>query len=134
MGAEAGYFEEPSGVVHLPASVRTVRVLMFITAGLTLVIIVTGLALYGVSPEVVGFLVWSSWPGVLEFVLALLIRRPSRVKFWLIVVAAAFSILSSLAALGEGDPRGFTSQILPIVILVFLLRRSSRAYFRGATP
>lgn len=129
MGAGSGYFGEASEVSPLPTPVKTVRVLLFVVAGFTLLLIVGALLAFGYTAELLGALAWDSWPGVVGFIVALKIKKPSRVKFWLIIVVAAFDILNALSWLGEGDPRGFTTMILPILILVFVLRRSSRQYF-----
>lgn len=77
----------------------------------------------------IGALVWISWPGALGFVLAVQVKRPSRVRFWLIIVVAAVLAFGSLSELGQGDPGGVLALVLPLVILVFVLRRPSRDYF-----
>lgn len=123
------YFGAPSQAPALPTSVKTVRVLLYIVAGFTVLTTVGVLLAAGASPEIIGQLIWAAWPGVLGFIVALKLNTPSRLKFWLIIVAAAFLILGGLGNLGQGDPRGFTTLILPILILVFVLQRSARQYF-----
>lgn len=132
MGADRGYFGESSEGTSLPTPVKRVRMLLFVTAAITAIVIVGALLVGGFSAEILGALAWIAWPGVLGFVLALKIQKPSRVKFWLIIVAAAALILNAFSLLGEGDPRGITTLILPVLTLVFVLKESSRRYFHPA--
>ena len=129
MGTGKGYFGEPTETSSLPAQVKTVRVLLYIAAGFTVLLIIGSLVGFGVTAELVGALVWNSWPGVVGFVVALKIRNPSRLKFWLIIVVAVMYVINSLGQLGTGDARGITTLILPVLILAFVLQRASRKYF-----
>lgn len=129
MDTGGGYFSEQEARAELPSSVKTVRVVLFIAAGLTVFIVVGSLLVVGAAPRFVGNLIWYAWPGVLGFFVAWKIGRPSRVKFWLIIVIAAVYLLESLAALGHGSPRGITTLIIPILLLVFVLQKPSRTYF-----
>jgi len=128
------YFGAPSQATTLPTAVKTVRVLLYIVAGFTVLTTIGVLLAAGASPEIIGRLIWAAWPGVLGFIVALKLTTPSRLKFWLIIVAAAFLILGSLSDLGHGDPRGFTTLILPILILIFVLQGSARRYFFRRSP
>lgn len=130
MGSGGGYFAEPEEDASLPSPVKVVRVVLFIAAGLTVLVVVAALLLSGASPRFVGSLIWYAWPGVLGFFVAWRIRRPSRVKFWLIIVIAVVYALEALAAMGQGSPRGVTTLIIPILLLVFVLQKASRTYFR----
>lgn len=126
-----GYFAaDGDGAASMPTAVKTVRVLLYVLAGATVLVIAGVLMFAGVSAELLGYLTWVCWPGIVGFVVALRMNRPGRAKFWLIVVVAAFGILNALGSLGQGDPRGVTTLIIPILILVFVLRRASRTYFK----
>lgn len=129
MGAGSGYFDDPSAPSSLPGPVKAVRVVLYIAAAFTALLVVAGIVAFGLTPELAGALVWESWEGVVAFIVALNLKKPSRVKFWLIIVIAAFYIVGAVASLGGGDPRGITGLILPILLLVFVLRRESRRYF-----
>lgn len=129
MASGGGYFPDQGANADLPASVTTVRVVLFVAAGFTVLVVVAALLVVGAEPRFVGNLIWYAWPGVVGFFVAWKIGRPSRVKFWLIIVIAAVYLLESLAALGRGDPRGITTLIIPVLLLVFVLRKASRAYF-----
>lgn len=129
MGAGDGYFGEGTDAPSLPTQVKIVRVLLFLTAGCTLLFIAGALAAFGFSAEIAGHLLWLSWPGVVGVIVALKIKKPSRVTFWPIIVVAAFLILDSLGLLGQGEPRGLTTMIIPVLILVFVLHPASRRYF-----
>ncbi|HEY3685224.1 MAG TPA: hypothetical protein VGL93_19495 [Streptosporangiaceae bacterium] len=126
MGAGDGYLDTE---VSMPTPVKTVRVLLYILAGFTVLLVVSALVYAGVTAELLGYLTWFAWPGIVGFVVALRLGHPGRVKFWLLVVVSAIDIVNSVSELGGGDPRGITSLILPVLILVFLLRRPSRTYF-----
>ena len=134
MGSGGGYFPEADADTGLPSSVKVVRVVLFIAAGLTVLIVTAALIVAGAAPRFVGYLIWYAWPGVVGFFVALRIRRPSRVKFWLIIVIAAVYVLESLAAMGQGSPRGITTLIIPVLLLVFVLQKPSRAYFHRPRP
>jgi hypothetical protein len=128
MGARDGYFADGgTAQASMPPPVRTVRVLLYVLAGFTALFVIGALVYAGVTAELLGYLTWSAWPGVVGFVVALRLGHPGPVKFWLIIVVSAFGIVTSLGELG--DPRGITSLIIPILILVFVLRRVSRTYF-----
>jgi hypothetical protein len=128
MGKGDGYFGG-GGAAPMPTPVKTVRVLLYILAGFTVLLVVSALVYAGVTAELLGYLTWFSWPGIAGFVVALRLGRPGPVKFWLVVVISAVDIINALSRLGGGDPRGITSLVLPVLILVFLVRRSSRTYF-----
>lgn len=92
MGADRGYFGESSEGTSLPTPVKRVRMLLFVTAAITAIVIVGALLVGGFSAE----------------------------------------ILNAFSLLGEGDPRGITTLILPVLTLVFVLKESSRRYFHSA--
>lgn len=116
-------------VASLPNSVKVVQVLLYVAAGLTLLVIAGGLLTAGMSAPVFGALIWASWPGVLGLIVAVKIKRPSRLKFWLIVIASAVFVFGSLSELGTGDARGVITLVLPLLTFGAVLQHPSRHYF-----
>jgi hypothetical protein len=114
----------------LPDSVRTLRVLLYVWAGLTLLITVGFLISQAVTAETLGAFIWTIWPGVAAVFIARGIRNGGRKRFWWTVVAGAFGILGALAAIGEGDPRGVTELILPVAVLITVTRPTARAFIQ----
>lgn len=134
MGSGGGYFPDPAADAGLPSPVKVVRVVLFVAAGLTVLVVIAALLVAGAAPRFVGSLIWYAWPGIVGFFVAWKIRRPSRVKFWLIIVIAAVYVLESLAEMGQGSPRGVTTLIIPILLLIFVLQKASRTYFHRPRP
>ncbi|GAA4365936.1 hypothetical protein GCM10023088_11860 [Actinomadura verrucosospora] len=118
----------------MPNQVRTVRVLMFVAAGLTLVMTLAFFAAVGVTAAAIGAALWFALPGVLSLLLALRVPNGGTGLRRGIIALEIFYILLSLARVGEGDPRGVLNLILPIVILVLLFRPEAKAYFGGKAP
>lgn len=118
----------------MPNQVRTVRVLMFVAAGLTLVMTLAFFAAVGVTAAAIGAALWFALPGVLSLLLALRVPNGGTGLRRGIIALEIFYILLSLARVGEGDPRGVLNLVLPIVILVLLFRPEAKAYFGGKAP
>ncbi|MES9603938.1 hypothetical protein [Actinomadura sp. NPDC000929] len=118
----------------MPNQVRTVRVLMFVAAGLTLVMTLAFFAAVGVTAAAIGAALWFALPGVLSLMLALRVPNGGTGLRRGIIALEIFYILLSLARVGEGDPRGVLNLVLPIVILVLLFRPEAKAYFGGKAP
>jgi hypothetical protein len=114
-------------VTELPASVRWLRALLYVSGGLTLLIAVSMLMLTGVSAYELGYNAVASLPGVVQILLAVFIRRNGRVVFWSILGVEVLIALYALLSLG-GDGR-LGQLILPVAILVLLLRPRARAFF-----
>jgi len=127
VSAYASYQDSSDRV--LPTAVRVVRVLLYLGGVITVLSVIGLLTSDGFSAENIGQLIWIAWPGVLGLVIARKLPNGGRRWFWLIVVVAAFWLLGALAAIGEGDPRGVTTLILPIATLIAVTRRSSRDFF-----
>jgi hypothetical protein len=114
-----------------PAPVRVLRVLLFAAAGLTVLVVLAFLLTTPLTGESVGRAIWTVWPGVVAFLLAARLDRPSRRTYWFVVGLGVVYVLLALAALGNGDPRGLTNLALPIAVLVLVTRRSSRGFLLG---
>lgn len=126
-----GYLPAPKP----PAPLRVLRVLLYVVAVLTTLSLLAYLLVSPLSGASVGMAVYGMLPGVAAFVLAGRLDSPSRRTYWALVVLGVVYVFLSLAALGQGDPRGLTNLILPTAIFVLLTRSSSRAFLlRGAGP
>ncbi|MFC7328116.1 hypothetical protein [Marinactinospora rubrisoli] len=115
----------------LPGSLKTVRVLLFVTAGLTAISVVGALFVYEINAVMLGRLTWAALPGVLSLIFALRLPKGRRVLYWSILVLQVLTMLIALGNLGNGSPQGFSQLLLPILTLVFLTQRASRTHFRA---
>lgn len=129
----SGYLGSHDAPVNtMPGTAKAIRVLLFVAAGLTLLVVV-GTFLYAGAASTAytaGAALWVALPGIASLVLALLLRRGGRAIWACLLAVEILYILLALAGLGRGDPRGITNLLLPIVILVLLFQHSSRRYFR----
>lgn len=116
-------------VNQMPRPVRVARVLLFVAAGLTGLIVIATLLALGISARLLGALLWFVLPGVAALVIGLKLPGGGKRLYWATVVVSAFWILLALAALGRGDPRSITQLILPVTILVLINRRSAKDFF-----
>lgn len=84
-------------------------------------------AMLGADAYAFGYLLVESVPGAAFLLLGLLIRRGRRTVFWsILAVLAVYLSTVLISVLGGGS---FTQLALPVIALVLLLRRSSRAFF-----
>jgi len=118
---------------EMPAPVRAAQVLMFVAAGITLVMTLAFVVSVGVSAASLGAALWIVAPGVVSLVLALRIPRGGVGLRRGIIALEIFYILLAISRLGHGDPRGAVNLVFPIVVLVLLFRRDAKDHFAG-TP
>lgn len=113
----------------LPTDLKTVRVLLFIFAGLSLVGAAGTLISWGSSlTMVVATFVLLGIPGAIAFLFGALLPRGGPVMFWLLIVMCAFWVLAALSNVSSG--LSWIIQILwPGLVLYFLLRRRSKDFF-----
>jgi len=112
----------------MPTSLRWARGLLYFAGAVSVLSAIGYIVGFGADAEELGGLVWSTWPGVAALVLAYRMAGGGRkLRIWTIVVCG-FWIFMGLGNLGNGDPRGFTSMIIPIIIIVLVTRRSAREY------
>lgn len=113
----------------LPTPVTTVRVLLFVIAGLMLLLSGGLLAAGPLDVAAVSALLYLALPGVLAFVLARNIARGGRSRFWLIIALAVVLLLQVLANILAQPIQAMALLILPILTLVFVLLGPSRDHF-----
>lgn len=118
----------------LPTPLRALRVVMFIFAALTLVTLVSAVAIDAFEADSfsasLGAATWTALPGALTLACGLRLHAGGRPLFWGILALQVFLVLSALAALGQGDPRGLGQLIFPVLMLILVLLPSSRAHLR----
>ncbi|GLY13843.1 hypothetical protein LWF15_02120 [Kineosporia rhizophila] len=120
----------PSVRPEMPRPLKAARILLVIGGVISVVSAIAVIAVLGADAEVLGQVTWSVWPGVAALVLARGLPRGGRKHYlWTLVVGGVW-IFMGLGNAGQGDPRGFTSIIIPIVILVLVTRPASRDYLR----
>ncbi|MEE1741289.1 Tox-REase-5 domain-containing protein [Streptomyces sp. BE147] len=129
---------------ELPRPLATARVLLVVLFGAT---VLGGLGLFGsalavdaMGAQVLGVLLYASAPGVLALLLARHVRTGGKRVWWGLTALQAWLVLGGVANIGDGSAHGFTQLFLPVLILVFLTRKQSRAWFllpqgqRGEKP
>ena len=135
MGVGGGYFAVEAAA--RPALVRLLRVLLWAEAAVTAVMVVAGLvaavaAGAGSFGAVLGGLAAMAWPGVVACRVADGLWRPSPVMFGWLLAGAFWQVVLAAGQLGGGDPRGATSLLLPLAVVVLVCTRPVRAHLRGA--
>lgn len=123
----SAYGSLPTGR-RLPGTLRATRILLFVGGIIGVLSTLGYLVAFGADAETLGRLTWSVWPSVAALILAFRLPGGGRKHFIWIVVVGAVWVLMGLAALGRGEPRGLTSIIIPIAILVLVTRPASRRY------
>ncbi|CAM3899711.1 hypothetical protein GCM10009799_12530 [Nocardiopsis rhodophaea] len=112
----------------LPTPLRVARILLFVLAVVVGLQIVGGLMIYELGPELLGVLVWTALPGIAALLLGLRLPKGGRGMMAAILILQAFLLLFALGRIGNGDPRGLTNLVFPVLITVFVLQKSSRAF------
>lgn len=117
----------------LPRAVWWIRVLLFVSAGLFLLFTAAGLVQTGVSVYELSYFLVAVLPGLLQLVLAVLLRRYRRAVFWCILVLHIVMVVLILVLVLGGSEDGRIGQlVIPVVILVLLRHPTSRDYFRAS--
>lgn len=114
--------------VGMPRSVKAARIIFFVGAGLTILMLV-GAMLMGASARELGYIVGSTLPGYLALVVAFGMGSKRRLWWVLALIVSALWILGGLGSLGRGDLRGLVQMVLPISALVLLLQPTAKAYY-----
>jgi hypothetical protein len=118
----------------LPGPVRLIRILLFVLAAFTALVVIGALIIFEVTAEMLGALTWTALPGIVGLVVALRISRSrSRALFWTVIAIAVLTLLGALGSLGNGDPRGFPQLVIPIALLVAVTRPEARRWFARDT-
>ncbi|ASU85053.1 hypothetical protein CDO52_21655 [Nocardiopsis gilva YIM 90087] len=112
---------------ELPRSVKWIRILLFVLAGLNLVAAVGVFFALGADAFAFGYALFQTIPGVVFLLLGLWIRKKGRLVFGgIVAVASLFTIYILLTLAGDST---VTQLLLPVLILILVMRPSSRAYF-----
>lgn len=114
-----------------PASVRAARVLMYVLGGLSCVLAISLVIVYGTSGPVFSEAFYQVVPGIASIWLAIYLRSGRKGVWWGAVAMQAVWLFFAFGRLGNGDPSGLIGLIIPVVTLVLLLRRSARDYVNG---
>ncbi|WP_030171751.1 hypothetical protein [Spirillospora albida] len=116
----------------MPSSVRAVRVLLFVAAGLTVMAALdAGFAVGGARGFGVALAV--TVPAAAGVLAGLAIaRRPSRWLWGAILALEILYVFWQLGRVANDDPAGVLGLIVPLVILVLACRAPARRYFRSA--
>lgn len=133
-----------AGRRELPRPLNTVRVLLLVLFGATVLgalgLFGSALAVDALGAEVIGILLYAAAPGILGLLLARHVRTGGKRVWWGLVAVQVWLVLGGVANIGDGSAHGFPQLLLPVLILVFLTRQQSRAWFllppgeRGERP
>lgn len=118
----------------LPRAMGAARLLLHVLFGATLLGAVglfgSALAADAVDGVVLGVLLYGAVPGVVGWLLSRRAWTGGRGVWGGLVAVQVWLVLGGLANAVGGSVHGFTQVFLPVVILVFLTRAESRAWFR----
>ncbi|MBB6171254.1 hypothetical protein HNR23_001314 [Nocardiopsis mwathae] len=117
----------------LPTPLRITRILLFVLTAVVGLQVIGGLLIFDMGPELLGLLVWTALPGIAALFLALRIPRGGRWILAAILVLQVFLLLFALGRIGNGDPQGLTNLLFPVLITVFVLQKSSRAFLTSGS-
>ncbi|WP_380164443.1 hypothetical protein [Jannaschia sp. R86511] len=126
--APSGAYTAPAVV---PTPVRVARVLLVVTAAVSVVTVVAFLSVAGLDPATVGLAVWTLVPAGLALLLAGRLGYDRPRVLWAVVALEVFFVLQALVRVADGDPQGLTNLLLPVAVIVCVTRPSARAYLRG---
>lgn len=133
--AGTGYFADAPDDVR-PKPVRVLRALLWTDAAITAVMLVAGVLAVGLSVPVAAQLAVMAWPGAVAGVAAWRVSDSrtglGRGWFTCLLVAAIWQVAVAVSELLGGDPRGFTSLLLPLAITVLSVSGPVRTYLRSA--
>lgn len=104
---------------------------MYVLGGLSCVLAISLVIVYGTSGPVLSGAVYQVVPGVASVWLAIYLRAGRKGVWWGAIALQAVWLFFALGRLGNGDPSGLIGLIIPVVTLVLLLRRSARDYVNG---
>ncbi|PRX92408.1 hypothetical protein [Allonocardiopsis opalescens] len=113
----------------LPAELVTVRVLLFVFAGLTAALTLLGIALSGADAYTLGYFTVFAAPGAIALALALRLPKGRRPLFWSIIAWSGLVLLLALSNLAE-TPSAFVQMLIPGLTLYFVTRKKPRARLR----
>ncbi|TQN27823.1 hypothetical protein FHX37_4553 [Haloactinospora alba] len=113
--------------LRLPRSVLWVRILLFVLGGFWAAMAVASLLMLGLDAYALGYAVMELLPAAFLITLASVIRKNGVVVFWLVLVSMTLYLLITLVLVLGGN--AVTQLLLPAMILILLLRSSSRAFF-----
>ncbi|RPK52974.1 hypothetical protein EES39_00435 [Streptomyces sp. ADI92-24] len=123
-----------SGRRALPRAMGAARLLLHVLFGATLLGAVglfgSALAADAVDGVVLGLLLYGAVPGVVGWLLSRRVWTGGRGVWGGLVAVQVWLILGGAANAVDGSVHGFTQVFLPVLILVFLTRAESRAWFR----
>lgn len=118
----------------LPAALRGARALMLLLAAGTAVTVLAYLAAVELSGAAVGQSLWVCLPAVIAARVALRLRTGRTTLLRWGLGACGLWVLAALAAVVEGDPRGLTQLLVPVLVLVLLLQPTSRDHLLLRVP
>lgn len=122
-----GYWGLPV-VLEMPGAVKAARILMYIAGGLSAVLALLLMVVYG-GAEGVGAALVQGVPAVVSLVMAVMLRQGRNRMRWGVVVFQAVWIFFAFGRLGDGDATGVIGLALPIATIVLVNVAPARQYF-----
>ncbi|MFG3142686.1 Tox-REase-5 domain-containing protein [Streptomyces sp. NPDC048211] len=123
-----------AGRRQLPRATGAARLLLHVLFGATLLggagLFGSALAADALNGVVVGLLLYGAVPGVVGWLLSRRVWTGGRGVWGGLVAVQVWLIIGGAANAADGSLHGFTQVFLPVLILVFLSRPESRAWFR----
>lgn len=123
------YWGTPS--TSTPTSIRAAQVLMYVLGGLSIVLAITLVIVYGTGGPVFSAAFVQIVPGIASVWLAIYLRPGRKGVWWGAIGLQAIWLFFAIGRLGNGDASGVIGLIIPVVTLVLLIRRSAREHAKG---
>lgn len=128
----AGDIPAPAGRQSLPRPLQAVLLLVGLLFAFTVLggigVLTLASSADAIDGELLGLLLYAALPGAAGLALSLHVRTGD-VWIWRGLIAVhVWFVLGALAALGDGG-QGAPQLVIPVVVLLLLLRRSSRDWF-----
>lgn len=123
-----GYLPTPTR--SMPTQVKALRVILYVVASITLLYLAASIIVYADAREVGAAAGMPFFLGAIGAGLAALIK-PGRLAVRIgVIVVEALWLLIAVGRIGQGDPTGIFTMILPIALLVLVNVKPTRQYFR----
>ncbi|MFF9816223.1 Tox-REase-5 domain-containing protein [Streptomyces sp. NPDC014006] len=120
----------------MPRSLRMARLLIHVLFAAT---VMGGLGLFGsalaadaVNGTLVGLALYGAAPGVTGWILSRRTWTGGTSLWWGLIAVQAWFLLGGVSNIADGSMRGFGQLFLPVLVIWFLTREESRAWFRLA--
>ncbi|PSK99455.1 hypothetical protein CLV63_103180 [Murinocardiopsis flavida] len=118
---------------HLHRDVRVLSIVLYVFAAMSLLGTAGTLVLYATNVLAFLFIIGFVFvPGAVAFLLAMLLPQGGVALFSIIVLYGIGGALTALVSIAAGVDSGILPMTFPVLILIFALKKGTRAHLLGA--